>query len=100
MYIETKAEELFNWVLDMLENPTDNNTADEVCLFFSNYYNYGCIQVGYDVSKGITNKRFEWPVMERLAEIFESEDGYEAKFYPWTFRLPPRVEIRIRKQQF
>lgn len=82
MEVKAKAEELFDWVLDMFEHPTANNTADEVHLSDS-YYNK--IQIGYDYEKGLTDKLFDWEVMKQLAEMFEAEDGYTGKYFSGTF---------------
>ncbi|MCI9178127.1 MAG: hypothetical protein HFJ28_06225 [Clostridia bacterium] len=80
--IKAKAEELFNWVLDMLDTPTANNTADEVHLSDS-YYNK--IRVGYNYEKGLTDKPFECEVMKQLAKMFKAEDGYTGKYFSGTF---------------
>lgn len=77
MKIQDEANELFDWVLDMFENPTRDNTADEVHL--SGSYE-GRIRVGHDYRKGLTQKTFDWRVVKRLAEMFEAEDGYTAEF--------------------
>lgn len=81
--IKAKAEELFNWVLDMLDTPTENNTADEV--YLSNCSCLNKIQIGHDCEKGLTDKPFEEEVMEQLAEMFEAEDGYTGKYFSRTY---------------
>lgn len=80
--VKAKAEKLFDWVLDMLEHPTANNTADEV--YLSNSYQ-NKIQIGYDYEKGLTDKPFEWEVMKQLADMFEAEDGYTGEYFSVTF---------------
>lgn len=75
---ESEAKMLFDWVLDMFETPTNNNTADEVHL--SETY-YGKIQVGYNHKEGLTDKDFNWKVMKKLAEMFEAEEGYTGIYF-------------------
>lgn len=78
LMIEDEAKKLYDWVLDLLENPTEFNSADEVHL--SNTY-YNKIQIGYKFGKGVTEKEFEGEVMKKLAEIFNAEEGYSADYY-------------------
>ena len=82
MEIKAKAEKLFNWVLDMFENPTANNTADEIYLSDS-YFNK--IQVGYHYNEGLTDITFDYEVMEELAKMFEAEEGYTGQYFSGTF---------------
>ncbi len=80
--VKAKAEKLFDWVLDMLEHPTANNTADKV--YLSDSYQ-GKIQIGYHYEKGFTDKPFDCKVMKQLADMFEAEDGYTGKYFSGTF---------------
>ena len=64
------AEVLFDWVLDLMENPTPNNTSDEVYLRKSKN---GCILLGYIGE--ITDKPFDTDVMRVLEKMFR-ELGY------------------------
>lgn len=86
--LKEKAEELFDWVLDLLENPTPNNTADTVRLFKGVN---GKIIVGDDGGKE-TEKTFDMDVIEEIAAMFNEESGYRAQFIK---SCEPRIIIRI-----
>lgn len=92
--IKDEAKKLYDWVLDLLEDPTEFNSADEV------YLSDTCdnkIKIGDVLEKGmITEKKFEEEVMKKLVEIFNKEEGYSAKYFPVTFREKySKVRIKI-----
>ncbi len=86
--VETEAKRLFDWVLDLLEHPTKDNTKDRVCL----YNRLGSICVGYS---GITSETFDDEIMRKLADMFDVEEGYNGKFSPYEMGEFSKVVISI-----
>lgn len=80
--IEDEAKKLYDWVLDLLENPTKFNSADEV--YLSNTY-YNKIQIGYRFNEGVTEREFESEFMKKLAEMFDAEEGYYGHYSEGNF---------------
>lgn len=89
--VKTEAEKLFEWVLDLFEEPTEFNTADEVILS-ANYS--GNIVIGY-TDKGLTERKFNDEVMKVLEEMCNSEEGYVAKFHQFDYPSLSSIIIRI-----
>ncbi len=89
--VMAEAKKLFDWVLDLLEHPTPNNTADEVMLL---YVKNDKIAIGNE-KEGCTEKTFDSEVMKKLAELFNVEDGYTGKIIPRPGIGTDSVRIRI-----
>ena len=70
---EEIANKLYDWVLDLLENPTEFNTGICVCLVDTPYHK---IRIGSDQLGLTTNKKFDVHVMQILADRFDQEEGY------------------------
>lgn len=90
-----KANELVNWVLDLLEDPSAFNTRYEIFLMDTEDHR---IQVGSKtISSGtnISNKIFDDKVMRKLADIFNTQKGYIGLYTPASTDVPAHVRIFI-----
>ena len=79
LQIQEQFEKLYNWILDLLEKPTEYNTLNEVILNDSFYHK---VQVGDRSSdpKSITELEFCEEVMQRLEKTFKDEKGFDANY--------------------
>lgn len=89
--IEEESKKMFDWVLDMFENPTPSNTADTVYLSDSPHNK---MILGYGKEAYFTGKKFNYKVMRKLVDMFNSEDGYTAE-YDYNEYYLSSVTIRI-----
>lgn len=90
--IKEEAKVLYNWVLDMFENPTANNTAYEVYLYETSDFK---IRIGDNPKKGITDKPFVTSVMKKLADMFQKEEGYTS-YYTSSTCCGQKDYVKIR----
>lgn len=78
--VKKKAKELFDWILDLFENPTKENTADKVEI--SDSYTHKMF-IGYE--KLETKRTFDDEVVEEVVDMFNKEEGFEAKYIKGRF---------------
>lgn len=81
--VQKEVEKLYEWVLDMLDKPSEFNTPDEVYLSDS-YRNK--IRIGNSFEKGgLTERPFNDETMKQLADKFQREEGYTGQYFSGTF---------------
>lgn len=78
--IKSKAETLFDWVLDFFTDITVSQVILD-CTFDNKIEFWLPYHVGY---KRMLNKPFDHKVMVKLVEMFEAEDGYSAKLIDYS----------------
>lgn len=91
---EAEAKEMYDWVLDLLEEPTKYNQADEVWLNDTECHK---IQIGcHAKGEGLTEKKFNQIVMRKVVKMFNAEKGYTSKYFARSYGIPDGIVVRIK----